>query len=631
MKQGIRCLILLFAIIFALGSNANAQHIKSAGVSGKWSASATWIGGILPGPLDSVTIADADTVTIDTSATIANLVVGEGVSGVLYTIKTATVALTVNGDILIKTGALFKVQTNTTGGTGVAHTLTLTGSITNSGGTLDFRNGTSGTTLSVVNLILTGTTVSRLNVPYVSSTNGEFNYITINKTAPGKVVLGSNIITAGGSSTGLPAANSGLNFLSGIVETGNFMLAYQGTTSAQVSGASDSSYVIGNFGRGMSSTAGSSKTFYVGDSNGYRPFYLRSTTSGSSTGHLAIVKCVRANANTGTSSLAGGIDKVSAVRYYQVTYSNAIGGATSMTFDLVKPGYGANDGVVAGNTDLRVAYSVDSLATWNGITQTVSDTTALPKQITPDAFVSPIVLNSGSKFYVAIARATGTTENSLDAPVPVTTPSFEASSSSLNFGTVTVGQTKKDSVTVTNNGTASLEISAVTSSNTNFTVTPTTGSIAVAGSQKFYITFAPTSAGTQTGKIAFTHNASTHDTVTVTGSGVTTGVEFSENAIPKVYELHANFPNPFNPSTSILYGLPFQSKVELKVYSVLGQEVANLVDGVQEAGYHRITWNSQSNNNNQVASGVYFFRMSAQSTSKAGQWFTQVRKMILLK
>jgi hypothetical protein len=243
-------------------------------------------------------------------------------------------------------------------------------------------------------------------------------------------------------------------------------------------------------------------------------------------------------------------------------------------------------------------------------------------------------ITPGSKSGIVVFYHNGTSKQRDTVSVSgdvVSAASFSASATSLNLGTVVVGQSKKDSVTVTNHGTLALSITSVGSSNPVFTVTPTSASVAVEDSQKFYVTFTPTAAGTQAGKIAFTHNALTHDTLSVSGNGSVTGVEYLEGTIPKVYELHSNYPNPFNPSTTILYGLPTQSRVVLKVYSLLGQEVASLVDGVQEAGYHRIVWNGLHNNAGQVASGMYLFRMSAQSTDKNGKSFTQVRKMILLK
>jgi hypothetical protein len=418
MKQATNFLMCMFLIVAFYSGRANAGDIKSAGVKGTWNVGATWIGGVVPTASDNVTIANGDTVTLNGARDTCkcnNLTIGEGTATRLRFITTDTVNLVINGNLIVSANATLIMNSNTIpSSAGVAHTINLKGDLTNSG-TLDFRTGTSGSTLSVCNLTLSGSTNSILNVPYVSSSSGEFNSITINKSSGAKVILASDIITAGGSTTGPTICNAGYNFISGLVETGNFKLVYQGSTSAQVKGYSELSYVVGNFARGLSSSAGGSKDFPVGDANGYRPLYVRSTTSGTATGHLVIVKCVPGNANTGSSVLSGGIDKVSAVRYHQVTYSNPFAGAATMSFDLFKPTYGADDGVAAGNTNLRVAISSDNRATWTGLNQSIPDTTVIPSQIAPDSLIPANVktLASGSSLYIAIARVTGTTENSL--------------------------------------------------------------------------------------------------------------------------------------------------------------------------------------------------------------------------
>lgn len=100
-------------------------------------------------------------------------------------------------------------------------------------------------------------------------------------------------------------------------------------------------------------------------------------------------------------------------------------------------------------------------------------------------------------------------------------PIFSANTYTLNFGNVRNNQTKMDSITVTNTGTANLMITSVTSTNARFTVTPTTDTIAPNGTRKFYITFAPLVDSAQAGKIIFTHNAAKpKDTINVTGTGV---------------------------------------------------------------------------------------------------------------
>jgi hypothetical protein len=98
------------------------------------------------------------------------------------------------------------------------------------------------------------------------------------------------------------------------------------------------------------------------------------------------------------------------------------------------------------------------------------------------------------------------------------------------------------------------------------------------------------------------------------------------NSLPTDYGLNQNYPNPFNPVTSIKYQLPVSSNVKLQVFNTLGQVVATLFDGAQEAGYREARWDAGG-----VAGGVYFCRMEATSTGDAKQLFTLVRKMVLLK
>jgi hypothetical protein len=93
---------------------------------------------------------------------------------------------------------------------------------------------------------------------------------------------------------------------------------------------------------------------------------------------------------------------------------------------------------------------------------------------------------------------------------------------------------------------------------------------------------------------------------------------------PKEYVLEQNYPNPFNPSTRINYSLASDAKVTLKVYDVLGQEVATLLNKVIDAGKYEITFNASNLN-----SGVYFYTIEARGVD--GTHFISTRKMILTK
>jgi hypothetical protein len=85
----------------------------------------------------------------------------------------------------------------------------------------------------------------------------------------------------------------------------------------------------------------------------------------------------------------------------------------------------------------------------------------------------------------------------------------------------------------------------------------------------------------------------------------------ADDVLPSVYALQQNYPNPFNPVTRIGYDLPEGGRVTLKVFDLLGREVATLVDGDQEAGRKSVTWNAAG-----AGSGVYFYRLTAGSYSE---------------
>ncbi|MBI5216800.1 MAG: T9SS type A sorting domain-containing protein [Ignavibacteriae bacterium] len=100
----------------------------------------------------------------------------------------------------------------------------------------------------------------------------------------------------------------------------------------------------------------------------------------------------------------------------------------------------------------------------------------------------------------------------------------------------------------------------------------------------------------------------------------------SNDNIPKAFALEQNHPNPFNPSTVIRYQLPVDSRVTLKIFNVLGQEIETLVDEIQDAGYISKEWNASG-----VASGVYFYKIEATSISDNAKSYRHMRKMLLLR
>jgi len=103
-----------------------------------------------------------------------------------------------------------------------------------------------------------------------------------------------------------------------------------------------------------------------------------------------------------------------------------------------------------------------------------------------------------------------------------------------------------------------------------------------------------------------------------------TGVNDPRSGIIPGYELYQNFPNPFNPSTTISFELPSRDMVELNIYNSLGQEVRSLINREFASGTHQVQWDGLDNSGREAPAGIYFYQIQAGS-------FQATNKMILLK
>lgn len=105
-----------------------------------------------------------------------------------------------------------------------------------------------------------------------------------------------------------------------------------------------------------------------------------------------------------------------------------------------------------------------------------------------------------------------------------------------------------------------------------------------------------------------------------------------ENSYVQSFRLEQNYPNPFNPSTKIQYSIPELSFVTLKVYDVLGNEIATLLNEEKLAGNYEVEFDSHSGTVRNLPSGIYFYKLQAGNPSPgSGQGFVDTKKMILLK
>jgi flagellar hook assembly protein FlgD len=140
----------------------------------------------------------------------------------------------------------------------------------------------------------------------------------------------------------------------------------------------------------------------------------------------------------------------------------------------------------------------------------------------------------------------------------------------------------------------------------------------------FDVNFAPTQQMEYNGELTITSDDPFAPITIIPLHGVGGIVANDDLVNPVVTALHGNYPNPFNPTTTISYSVREKQPVQLVIYNMLGQKVKTLVNGEVEPGNHSAVWHGRDNNGRPVASGVYFFKMHAGK-------YTSTKKMILMK
>ncbi|HOE91103.1 MAG TPA: C25 family cysteine peptidase [Candidatus Cloacimonadota bacterium] len=141
--------------------------------------------------------------------------------------------------------------------------------------------------------------------------------------------------------------------------------------------------------------------------------------------------------------------------------------------------------------------------------------------------------------------------------------------------------------------------------------------------QSIVITFAPTHSGEFDGVFTVTTNDAQNPELSIPYTASCSAV--SNDVTPLfITKLEGNYPNPFNPSTSIAFSLKEKSPVSISIYNVKGQLVKSLLNSEMTAGRHSVSWNGKDNQQKSVSSGVYFYRMESKD-------YSGVRKMLLMK
>ena len=194
----------------------------------------------------------------------------------------------------------------------------------------------------------------------------------------------------------------------------------------------------------------------------------------------------------------------------------------------------------------------------------------------------------------------------------------------VDFDSTLVGNSSLNQIYIANSGSAQLNIDSITISDSRFTLNINNLSIEPYSSYKSLLQFTPDSIKNYYASLKVYSNAGSKE-ILITGIGKdnTVNVE-DENLTILTFSLNQNYPNPFNPSTTISWQSPVSSWQTLKIYDVLGNEIATLVDEYRPAGNYEIDFNVGRDSSPAPASGFYFYQL------KAGD-YVETKKMILLK
>ena len=494
--------------------------------------------------------------------------------------NTYTGLTTVSGSIL---------QLNRTGGT----TIPTTNNITVNGGILKIS---TNQTLNDLNLS-SGTLTVEAGVTL--AINGTFTYTGGTITNSGTIAYGSSgtLVYGTGSSysAGLewPSSNSPFNITiqtigtnitmpgnrsidgtltlsSGLLTLGDYNLTL--SSSSTISGTPTSSNMIVATGSGelrKTFTSTGSFTFPVGDNTGtadYSPVTLN-FTSGTFASAYAGVKL--SNTQHGNNN---GSDYIK--RYWTVTQSGISGFSCDAAFTYV-------DADIVGDENNLYCGA------WNGSSWTLLNTVNTST-------------NTLSGTVTAFSEFTGGDQGVLPAELHSFTSSTSANSIQLIWSTV---------IEMNNSG---FDIERKKTESNNW---QKIGFVQGHGTTNTPQSYSYSDRYLSTGKynyrlkqIDYNGNYQYYNL----GSEVTIGV-------PKKFEVSQNFPNPFNPVTKINYELPNDSKVSIKVFDMLGREVATLLDEFKTAGYHTVDFDGSS-----LSSGMYFYRIKTNE-------FEAIKKMLLIK
>lgn len=496
-----------------------------------------------------------------------------------------------------------------------AGNLTATGNITingaHSNGTItasgDVTVATGGNMAASSNLTFIGTANATFTVPTAGATIGG---MTLNKTN------NTNTITLTGGNLATTAVT---NFVNGLFITGSNTLRLfhplfgggQGFTRVGVTGT-NISHVVGNVAKnsvnaGGPGLGGSSEPrfeFPVGTTTLYRPVAITFNPSfGLPTMPNATFTVSHVNANPGGAvelpikdGVAPGIDVARYPAFYWTIASSpfSIGPSTLFDLELTATGFTDYDDVNNVRIIRRHGQVTDVTNQW--LLQGQND--QYDNELNAGV---PSIIQKNANAGLRLGGAVFTLGLKSNMKIKTSIPKqwLVLSAGAKNYSLANLFEGNIGSLTYTAQ-TSNASIATVAVSGTTLTVTPIAIGDAVitivasdAANNDFFAYSFPVNVGL-------------------------VGVEDGE-IIPTEFSLAQNFPNPFNPTTNIKFGLPKESNVTLRIFNILGEEVATLVNKVMPAGFHTVNFDAS-----RLTSGLYIYRIEADN-------FVQVKKMMLMK
>ncbi|HOD65683.1 MAG TPA: FlgD immunoglobulin-like domain containing protein [candidate division Zixibacteria bacterium] len=377
--------------------------------------------------------------------------------------------------------------------------------------------------------------------------------------------------------------------------------------------------------------AGSAEIFTVTGLNSGTTYYFAVKTADEALNWSAL-----SNVASGTTAVAGDASSPAAVTNLIVVAPTT----TSLTLVWTAPG---DDGAVGTASRYDIRYStlpISNGVTWNMATQLVSEPSPSPAGAAETLTVAGLA--EATTYYFALKTADevpnwSTISNcpsgitAADAAPPAAVVDLRASSGDADSTIDVVWTATGDDGLLGTAAAYEVRYSRTAISESNWsaaTLWPSVITPLASGlEQRVTLT------GLQPGEVYYVALKAYDDAANVSPlSNVDTGVAKygiasdvdPDETLPGGYVLDQNFPNPFNPTTSIRFSVPAAGRAELTVYNTAGQEVTRLVDGALAAGEHTVTWDGRDRTGYPVASGVYYYRLAAGDQQ-------HTKKMVLLK